>query len=103
MTFEISRASSDSLYFDENDKPCNDAYLETYEESVMKRVYTPEVIFDENGNKIYPCAFETKINKLWKINIYTLEQLEELQKEVNKSLIINFKHNSIVIYDDYIE
>lgn len=92
MTFEISRVSSDSSCFDENDKPCNDAYLETYEEKIMKRRYDPETIY-----------FETKVNKLWKINIYTLEQLEELQKEVNKSLIINFKHNSIIIYDDYIE
>jgi len=72
MQLKISRASSRSPY---KDKPCQRAIL-------------AEV--DKHGYHN------------WEVNINTLEELLELQKEVGDMIL--FQHdNSITIYDDYVE
>ena len=80
MLFKITKASyfTNELAFEERfkeeNKPCKNAILKTYENGV----------------------------KEWIIEVNTLEDLLALRKEVNEELIIGL-NDTITIYDDFIE
>lgn len=88
MIFEISRARSDSSCFDENDKPCKDAYL--FEETDVK--YYSDKSEGKNIKRIMTM-------KKWFIEITTLEQLKNIQKECGYPIGIDFEERKILICD----
>ena len=80
MVFKITKASyftnewSFSERFKEENKPCKDAVLKTYNNS----------------------------EKEWTVEINTLEDLLAIRKEVNEELVIGL-NDTITIYNDFIE
>ena len=80
MLFKITKASyftnewSFSERFKEENKPCKDVVLKTY----------------NNGEKE------------WTVEINTLEDLLAIRKEVNEELVIGL-NDTITIYNDFIE
>lgn len=72
MLFKITKASSPG--FHEDNKPCKNAFAHTY----------------ETGEKV------------WVIEINTVEELTALRDEVNEELVIGL-NNWITVYDDFIE
>ena len=80
MVFKITKASyftnewSFSESFKEENKPCKDAVLKTYNNS----------------------------EKEWTVEINTLEDLLAIRKEVNEELVIGL-NDTITIYNDFIE
>lgn len=80
MLFKITKASyftnewSFSERFKEENKPCKDAVLKTYNNS----------------------------EKEWTVEINTLEDLLAIRKEVNEELVIGL-NDTITIYNDFIE
>lgn len=76
MLFKIAKASR--LDFNEDRKPCKNAFVHTYDNAPFG------------------------IKKVWMVEINTLEDLIALRDEVGEELVIG-QNDWITIYDDFIE
>lgn len=83
MTFKIYRDS------ERNVKPCQNAYPIEVEREIL------DFDFDENGEFVW--NVKKKKEMVWSVEINTLEELMELQKEVQVELTIF--GNEIEIHD----
>lgn len=83
MTFKIYRDS------ERNVKPCQNAYPIEVEREIL------DFDFDENGEFVWNIIKRKDMD--WAVEINTLEELMELQKEVQDALVID--RNKIEIHD----
>lgn len=101
MKFEVSRSSV--LSFIEKEKPCENAQIYSYPHTCASTTYDPRT-----GKRIIQEKREVP-KYCWSVEINTLEELKDLCKEVNVSLIFSNDTDipgldgSIEIYDDYRE
>lgn len=93
MKFELLTASLYALSY-------NDTEIDDIRTKLKETVYEKRISITSQFNK-YLKRTERKVF----ININSLEELKELSKIFNKSLILNFEEEQpyIVIYDSYIE
>lgn len=96
MTFKIERTSD--WRFNKNDPPCKKAVAGVEEHQFKERV------FDEKGKRVW--QYSPRQIDIWTIEINTLEDLMELEKEVGVGVIVRAYDDEmpeIEIYDDYRE
>ena len=98
MLFEVFRTSSPYI-FDEDYKPCEEATLHEYVETITERV-------DITKSRRPLIQQRQRTLKCWVVEINTLEELLEFRKRHNEDLVITSGADGLIgieIYDDWRE
>ena len=97
MRFRIGRSSDSIINFNET-PPCKNAFI------VEEQMPILDSTRDDNNKWIQCDTLKIRIVNHWGVDINTLEELLELQKEVEHPLIVSYDDTlEIEIYDDWRE
>ena len=97
MIFEIERASFGWRWFDKEEKTAN----EILEKLKLPKGY--DVRIDMNHTIFNVADKEEQIDPKVYIELGTLEDLMKFMHEIEEDVVICYKENKIIIYDDYLE